>query len=618
MIKVLLVASASDQVDRLATRLRAEGYAVTHAGSGEAALVWLDTALPHLVLLDWHLPQMSGAALCHLLRADARLIGISISVLGAAAWPDDRLLAEGLGADDYITPPCDLGDLMEHVRTQVRYAAHDGACPLTGLPTGPAVVAAVRRALTAEPPRTVIYVTIEHLPAYAATYSLLAGNTLIEVAATALRQALHGPVSDRFLGSTGGGEFVIVTPPQHAGAIPQEATARFQQAVADGCFYPAAAYQQGYIVAADPQGHPYHCPLVALSFDQVTAGSPGSPARPAGCRFARPGADRPPAAAGPGAPPGVRRPDRRPPNGTDRTGSTGRAARCGPSRSGAGVAPRRKSMNTGNRGTPGPRPTRAAGLRGRHYTHGGSVMGGLLGGVQRLPAHGIRYPCAAVGAAGRYRRVCRRARRMRAGGCALVPAPGTTLRPTTPGSRAVIPPVIRGAITRGAPGVALLPALPARVHGSLHHRPAMAGLTPGPIRVLIVDGDPRVGRALGRLLQGTRDVEVIATATAAAAGLAWARHLRPTVAVVDAQSVGIDGLAMTRCLRQAVPAPQVVVVSVYATFRAAALAAGACRFLRKDCSRAELVTAVRWAAHGHCQTTGIDGPGGAVYGTEDL
>ncbi|MDQ2806799.1 MAG: hypothetical protein M3Z04_07770, partial [Chloroflexota bacterium] len=55
MIQVLFVASASDRVDRPATRLRAEGYAVSHAGSGEAALVWLDAALPHLLLLDWHL-----------------------------------------------------------------------------------------------------------------------------------------------------------------------------------------------------------------------------------------------------------------------------------------------------------------------------------------------------------------------------------------------------------------------------------------------------------------------------------------------------------------------------------------------------------------------------------
>src|SRR5689334_12749308 len=95
----------------------------------------------------------------------------------------------------------------------------------------------------------------------------------------------------------------------------------------------------------------------------------------------------------------------------------------------------------------------------------------------------------------------------------------------------------------------------------------MARLLRAPIRVLIADGDPRVGRALGRLLQDAPDVEVVATATEAGAVLELAAQLQPAVVVVDARLAQLDGLAVTRRLRLAVPATQVVVVSVYATFR---------------------------------------------------
>ena len=141
----------------------------------------------------------------------------------------------------------------------------------------------------------------------------------------------------------------------------------------------------------------------------------------------------------------------------------------------------------------------------------------------------------------------------------------------------------------------------------------MRSLPPAPIRVLIADGDPRVGRALGRLLHDAVEVEVVATATDGPAILEYGIRLQPAVAIVDAGTARFDGLALTRGLCRQTPAARVVVVSVYATLRAPAFAAGACRFLLKDCSRAELVAAIRWAARGQCQPPGdrLDGSPGA-------
>jgi DNA-binding NarL/FixJ family response regulator len=90
----------------------------------------------------------------------------------------------------------------------------------------------------------------------------------------------------------------------------------------------------------------------------------------------------------------------------------------------------------------------------------------------------------------------------------------------------------------------------------------MRSLQLAPIRVLIADGDPRVGRALGRLLHDAVEVEVVATATDGAASLEYGSRLQPAVAIVDAGTARFDGLALTRSLCQQTPAARVVVVSV--------------------------------------------------------
>ena len=105
------------------------------------------------------------------------------------------------------------------------------------------------------------------------------------------------------------------------------------------------------------------------------------------------------------------------------------------------------------------------------------------------------------------------------------------------------------------------------------------------------------------MLKDAPEVEVVATATDALVTLELAEQFRPAVALLDAGTARLDGRALTRSLRQQVPAIQIVMLSVYATMRDPSLAAGACRFLLKDSGRDELVGAIRLAARGQCQTT---------------
>jgi DNA-binding NarL/FixJ family response regulator len=133
--------------------------------------------------------------------------------------------------------------------------------------------------------------------------------------------------------------------------------------------------------------------------------------------------------------------------------------------------------------------------------------------------------------------------------------------------------------------------------------------TPGaPVRVLVADGDPLLRRALVRLLQDTPAVEIVAVAADGAATLALALQLQPAVTILDARLVQPDGMVLIRHLRLLTQAPRIVVLSVYATVREQALAAGACQFLLKDCGREPLVAAILRAAQGHCQALANNSP----------
>ncbi len=121
------------------------------------------------------------------------------------------------------------------------------------------------------------------------------------------------------------------------------------------------------------------------------------------------------------------------------------------------------------------------------------------------------------------------------------------------------------------------------------------------IRMLIVDGDPLVCRAVVRLFQSAPDVEVIGSATNRTDAFELVDRLHPDVIVVEASSRRLDGLELTSELHRMSPEMRIVVLSVYGALEEDALLAGACRFLRKDAGQAEMWASVRLAAAGHCQ-----------------
>jgi len=269
MSRILVVDDEPTIVELIEESLHMEGYATSHAYSGEEALEELSRHPPDLVLLDLMLPGMDGYEVCRQMQKDVRLSQIPVIMLTARSAVSDRVAGYERGADDYITKPFDTDELLVRVRAQLHHLYHEHVNDVSGLPGSEAVEAAIS-ARTAHPdePWAIIYLDIDHFTPYNEVYTFLQGDELIKMLAKVLRDVV-GSVGNPgdFLGHMGGDNFVIVTTPERIARIQQLAQARFAAAAPD--FYSPTDRQQGYIVSLDHTGQLRQTPLVTLAFDVV-------------------------------------------------------------------------------------------------------------------------------------------------------------------------------------------------------------------------------------------------------------------------------------------------------------------------------------------------------------
>jgi DNA-binding response OmpR family regulator len=114
---ILVVDDEPTQRDMLAEALEAEGFTIVTAADGRAALLKFRESKPDLVLLDLMLPELSGIEVCRIIRAES---GVPILMLTAKDSELDKVVGLELGADDYVTKPFSLRELIARVRAQFR------------------------------------------------------------------------------------------------------------------------------------------------------------------------------------------------------------------------------------------------------------------------------------------------------------------------------------------------------------------------------------------------------------------------------------------------------------------------------------------------------------------
>jgi two-component system KDP operon response regulator KdpE len=117
-VRVLIV-DDEPQIRRfLRTSLSAHGYQVLEASCGQEALVRLATEQPDVVLLDLGLPDLDGLDVTHRIREWSQVPVIVLSVRGQEG---DKIAALDGGADDYVTKPFGMGELLARIRAALRH-----------------------------------------------------------------------------------------------------------------------------------------------------------------------------------------------------------------------------------------------------------------------------------------------------------------------------------------------------------------------------------------------------------------------------------------------------------------------------------------------------------------
>lgn len=116
-VRVLVIEDEESLADSVKYNLELEGYQVEVAHSGDSGLRTFYEMSPSLVLLDVMLPEISGLDLCRIMRAESDVPIIMITARDSEA---DKVAGLELGADDYVTKPFSMRELLARVRANLR------------------------------------------------------------------------------------------------------------------------------------------------------------------------------------------------------------------------------------------------------------------------------------------------------------------------------------------------------------------------------------------------------------------------------------------------------------------------------------------------------------------
>jgi len=145
-VQILVVDDDPSILKFVSTNLTARDYAVTMASNGAQALEIIDREMPDLIILDLVMPHVDGLTVCQRIR---EFSPVPIIILSAQEQEDQKVQALDLGADDYLTKPFGVRELLARVRAALRRAAPEERPPTdTAFQSGDLRVDFVRRRVT--------------------------------------------------------------------------------------------------------------------------------------------------------------------------------------------------------------------------------------------------------------------------------------------------------------------------------------------------------------------------------------------------------------------------------------------------------------------------------------
>jgi len=268
--KILLV-DDDPLILRIVTQsLTASGYQVEAAASGVMAIALVQQNPPDLILLDVMMPEMDGYEVCQRLRQVRQ--GVSVPIIMLTAMDETESVIKGLrsGADDYVTKPFEIDELVMRVEAHLRRTERDVAAnPLTTLPGNPTIEQALEQRIEQGKPLAVMYIDLTNFKTYNDEYGWLKGDQVIKMLAQRIIHAarLYGKPND-FVGHIGGDDFIAISIPDCAESIARFIIDEFDSAIPS--YYSEDARERGYIQAVDRRGKTFRAPIMTVSIGIVT------------------------------------------------------------------------------------------------------------------------------------------------------------------------------------------------------------------------------------------------------------------------------------------------------------------------------------------------------------
>ena len=261
---ILIADDLPDLLQALKETLEQEGFVVTAVGDGQAALESIRALLPDIAVLDLKMPRMTGFDVCRALRDDPLLENMPVIILSASGTQDSKVTGLDLGADDFITKPVNVNELLARIRMILKRSRQGlDANPLTRLPGNRAIESRIERAVSDGSPLAVLYVDLNQFKAYNDAYGYEEGDRVLKGLARVLVDQLRGGSGAQFVGHIGGDDFIVLSTPDKMEPLAQSICEAFDAIALS--FYSAADRLRGRIVSLDRQGNTKEFPLLSVA-----------------------------------------------------------------------------------------------------------------------------------------------------------------------------------------------------------------------------------------------------------------------------------------------------------------------------------------------------------------
>ena len=261
--RVLVVDDDAELRAVLKEALREAGFDAVTARDGFEAMRIARSDVPDLVLLDVLMPFISGDDVYRALRQEQATRYVPVIFLTGQGATKDKAQRLFDGADDYVTKPFEMSELIARVSTALRRSAELRALnPLSGLPGNIAISRELARALEVGG-AACLYCDLDSFKAFNDHFGFARGDELIKLLARILVSAAEDIRGDTFVGHVGGDDFVLVVPEGDAEDAARAIVRRFDAEVPR--MYDAVDRERGYVVRTDRRGDERQVPFVTVS-----------------------------------------------------------------------------------------------------------------------------------------------------------------------------------------------------------------------------------------------------------------------------------------------------------------------------------------------------------------